>query len=47
MSPISFFSSAVVVLLPFGESLFLTSASILKRLEFLYPGKSDSQVTSL
>ena len=44
MSYISFFSSAVVVLLPFGESPLMILTSILKKLELLYAGASDSQV---
>ena len=42
-SSVSFFSSAVVVLLLFGD----TSTSILKKLEFLCAGASDSQVICL
>ena len=43
-SSISFFSSAVVVLLLFGESPLMTSTYIFKKLEFLYAGASDSQI---
>ena len=44
MSSISFSSSAVVVLLPFGESPLMTLTSILKKLEFLYAGESDPRL---
>ena len=42
-----FFSSAVVVLPPFGESPLMTLTSILKILELLCTGASDFQVISL
>ena len=47
MSSIPFFSSAVIVLLPFGESPLMTLTSILKNFELLYAGKNDSKVISL